>query len=295
MKITIPPPKSLNTFMPDFYRILIYGVQGTGKTEFAGTWAEAGDVLYIDTDRGILTIVASSRIPHELKTHIHTFPIQDRSEDIHIKQPVGLLTVKAILEEISKTGKFDAIEPKTVVIDSMTTLGDYSLAYALFISGHTGQQPTKPDWGRNSRELHETLTLGISLKCNFICIAHEQYIKDDTSGKTWCLPLTVGKFAHRIGGYFDEVYHAKVSQAGGTHSFELETKPSGLITAKSRLDLPSVIVTHYSSIKGRIEVLKKQQTQTTQTIQPRKEVAVTEVTKVGGVQSKVKPLSMLNA
>uniref|UniRef100_A0A6H1ZMU3 Putative ATPase domain containing protein n=2 Tax=viral metagenome TaxID=1070528 RepID=A0A6H1ZMU3_9ZZZZ len=301
MKITIPPPKPLNTFMPDFYRILIYGIHGAGKSEFAGTWAEAGEVLYLDSDRGLLTIIASSRLTPELKSRIFTIPIIDTSEDKHIKQPIGLLTVKAALEEVHATGKCDQVTPVTVVVDSTTTLSDYAMSHALFISGHTGQQPSQPDWGRQMREMHEVITLGIGLKCNFICIAHEQYIQDKLSGRTWCLPLVTGKFAHRIGGYFDEVYHAQVSQVGGKHSFELETKPSGLITAKSRLDLPSVIATHYSSIRGRIEALRKQQAQATQTIQPvqevqpRKEVAYAGAAKPGVVKPQVEPLSMLNS
>ena len=117
------------------------------------------------------------------------------------------------------------------------------------------------------------IELGISLPCNFIVLAHEQFVKDELTGRVWCLPLITGKYAYRIGGDFDEVYYATVKpNPQGKEVYSLETKPSGIITAKSRLDLPATIPTHFSSIVGKIEQLNKAataaQVQNVQTTNP---------------------------
>jgi len=256
--ITIPDPVNLNLFVPTKYDVLIFGGPKTGKTEFAGTWAEAGDVLYIDSDDGILTLRTSSRIPVNLKENIYFVPVSDKSADPHVKQPIGWITIREVVKSLANTGAYADIEPKTVVIDSLTTASDYALSYTLHVNKHTGQQPTLPDWGRQMREITELITEARALnKINFICIAHEQYAKDELSGKVWCIPLVTGKLAHRMGLYFDEVYYAHIRAMGDKHEYKLNTKGSGLITAGSRFDLPNPIPTHYSSIKGAIEKIKR--------------------------------------
>jgi len=202
----------------------------------------------------MLTIIASPRIKQ--KDKIYRIPVSNISEDKHIKQPVGFLQVKGALELLADTGNYSNVTPTTVVLDDLSSTADYALDYALFLSGHLGQQPTQPDWGKQIRELQDLIELGISLPCNFICIAHERILEDKLTGRVWCLPLITGQFVYKIGGFFDEVYHSKVMQnATGKEVYKLETKPSGIITAKSRLDLPAVIDTHFSSISGTIEKL----------------------------------------
>lgn len=259
MQLTIPNPQSVNDYLPDSYNALIYGPSGTGKTEFWATWAEAGEVLGLDSDNGIVTIKASPRIPPELKTKIKFVTIVDKSCDPHVKVPIGWDTIKSVIESVATTGKFGDCQPKTIVIDSLTTASAMAMTWVLNQNRKAiDVQPTLPDWGRQVEELKRTVNMGRSIKnVNFICVAHEQYEKDELSGRVWCLPLVTGKFAQQIGGYFDEVYHAKVDQAGDKHLYKLDTKATGLITAKSRLDLPTPIATHYSSLKGSLERLQQ--------------------------------------
>ena len=258
MQLNIPDPINVTDYIPDSYNVLIYGPSGTGKTEFAGTWAEEGELLYLDSDIGITTIKASSRIPDTLKARIRRVPIIDQSPDPHITQPIGWLTAKGVVESISKTGAFGNCKPKTIVLDSITTISGMIMSYVLHSNRKAvDAQPTLPDWGKQIEEFKRFINMSRSLKgVNFICIAHEQMDKDELSGRVWCLPLITGKFAQQLGGYFDEMYHSRVDQVGATHAYKLDTKATGLITAKSRLDLPTPIVTHYSSIRGSLERLK---------------------------------------
>jgi len=246
-------------YCPDAYNILIYGKNGSGKTEFAATWAEAGNVLYLDSDNGILTIKASSRIPLEYKHRIKRVLVFDKSADPHIKIPVGYSIVKSVFDSLVTTGEFGGFKPVTVVVDSATTLTEYTLRHVLTSNRKAPDaKPTQPDWGDLQNLTRGLINAGRALpSVNFIWIAHEKFDKDELSGRTWCLPLMVGQLAQQIGGYFDEVYHTDVFQVGTSHEYKMDTKATGLITAKSRLDLPSPIPTHYRSIKGSLEKLQQ--------------------------------------
>jgi len=258
MVIQLPDPIQLSRFAPQSLNILCYGRNGTGKTEFAGTAPKP--ILFIDTDKGITTVLSSPRITD--KDKIFMVPINDQPDPQHpAPQPLGFLTIKQILSDISKTGKYGTVEPKTVVIDTLTTAASFAMSYVLYINKHTGQQPTLPDWGRQMRELTDMITTGVGLKQNFIVLAHEQYMKDELSGRIWCAPLVTGKMAMEIGLYFDELYHANVREVGGKHEYILETKASGLITAKSRLDLANPIPSHFASIMPTMDKLINKQHQ----------------------------------
>ena len=270
MQLHIPDPVSVNDYIPTSYNILIYGPSGTGKTEFVATWAEAGEVLYLDSDSGILSIKSSPRIPADWKLRIKHVPIIDRSSDPHISQPIGWETTKAVIESVAATGKFGTCTPKTIAVDSATTISTMVMTYVLASNRKAiDAQPSLPDWGKQIEEMKRIINLARSLKgVNFIWVAHEQYNKDELSGRVWCLPLVTGKFSQQISGYFDEVYHAKVDQVGSNHQYKLDTKATGLITAKTRLDLPTPIATTHASLKGTLERLQQtkggaQQTQLT--------------------------------
>lgn len=239
-------------YTPSSYNVLIYGGSGTGKTEFAGTWPKP--ILYIDTDKGILTLLASPRINMD---EIWRIEISNASLDPKVRQPVGFLYVKGILTALADTGMFDQLVPKTVVLDSLTTTSGYCMDHVLFINKHVGQQPTLPDWGRQMRELLEIIKLGVGLDMNFICVAHEQTQRDELSGRVWKLPLITGKLAGELSLYFDEVYYAEVKPKGSLSEYKLTTKATGMITAKSRLDLPNPINTTFASIEGTIERINK--------------------------------------
>ena len=248
MKIMLPDAQTLDMFQREWYNILIYGTSGSGQTIFAGSWSDLGEVLFIDTDDGWLCLRTSNLLKH--KSRIRRVPISDKSPDKHIKIPVGWLTVKGILNELDATGKFGDCKPVTVVLDSLSTAADYALDHVLYVNKHVGQQPTQPDWGKQMRELQDVIKVGKGGAFNFICIAHEQYQTDKGSGRTWCLPLVTGKLAGKLSQYFDETYHAVVHKEGTTHKYILETKTTGLITAKTRLDLPTEIPTTFESIYG---------------------------------------------
>jgi len=259
MKLQLPEPTQLKLFKPSKYDVLVYGKTGTGKTRFSGSWADAGPLVYIDTDEGMTSLKG----PETKQDNIFRVPIQNQSEDKHLPGPIGWPTVLGVVKLLNEEGVYPTqthgdIKPKTLVVDSLTTASQYCLDWVLYTNKHVGQQPTQPDWGKLRNNLINMINYGRTMKnINFILVCHQQYLKDELSGQVWCLPNVVGKLAHEIGLYFDEVYHATVEQTAGKHNYVLETKATGLITASSNLNMPAKIQSHYNSLKGRIEELNK--------------------------------------
>jgi hypothetical protein len=265
VKLTIPDPQQVSVTPPEFVDALVFGLSGTGKTEFAASWSLAGPVLFLDSDNGILSVATSPRLTSTQRDLIFQVPITDKSQDSHYKKPVGFLSVKTILEQVSTNGEFAGIVPKTIVIDSLTTLSEMCMAYVLTNNSKSANaQPTLPDYGTQMRELLNIVHLGVGSRANFICIAHQQFTKDELSGRIWCVPLVTGKLSQNLPAYFDEVYYARVRQSGNSHKYTLLTKPDGMIVAKSRLGLPAEIDSSYVSIKTILEGLQTRAKQTFQ-------------------------------
>lgn len=255
MQLQIPDPVQLSTDIPSHLDCLVYGYSGTGKTELAGGFETP--ILFLDSDGGILTVKTSPRISDNKKAEIYQVPISDKSPDPHYKKPVGFLTVKAVLQEVSEKGEFSGITPTTIVVDSLTTLSEMCMTYVLDQNGKPKTaQPTLPDYQRQMKELLDIVHYGVACPCHFICIAHQQFTKDENTGRLWCLPLVTGKLAYNVTAYFDEVYYAQSKEVGGKFKYTLLTKPNGLVVAKSRLDLPTEIPTSFGEINNILQKLR---------------------------------------
>ena len=217
----------------------MYGDSGTGKTIFGAGFPKP--LLLIDTDKGILSVRTTDVISDEDKVGIHPVEVTDFSPDQPTTNPKGFDVVKGILEAVVRTGEYQGVRPKTVVVDSFTTTSQMGLNKALFLNGHLGQQPSLPDYGGQRRHLEAIIKLGIGLPCHFLAICHEQFLKDEYTGRVWLVPMIVGKLAKEIPLYFDEVYHSRTGLGkDGRPRYEMDCSASGLVSAKSRLGLAGV-------------------------------------------------------
>jgi hypothetical protein len=257
MKVNVPDPVQLSLIPPRNIDALIYGVSGTGKTVFASLFEPP--VLFLDSDNGVLSLMTSNLISQAQRDQIYPLPITDTSSDPHVKGPVGWLTVKAIMDTVHKSkGVYLDLPVRTVVLDSLTTMSEFCMTYVLSINGkQPNAQPSLPDYQRQMKELLDVIHIGVATPCNFICLAHQQFVKDELSGRIWCLPLVTGKLAQNLPAYFDEVYYAQARETGGKYKYTLLTKPDGLVVAKSRLDLDAVIPTDPTQILTKLGTLRQ--------------------------------------
>ena len=222
------PIKNTAVLPPDKLRVLVYGAVGSGKTRFAGTFPRP---LFLDTDRGIRSL--------------HSAGLSIDYEDFADVEGAKVYEAALALVKQVDRAKYD-----TIVLDSLTTFAERTLDYVLKANNHTGQNPTQPDWGMQITKIKEFLNVLVSTGLNVVVIAHQFLAKDEVTQRTWAMPLVTGKLANRIGMYFDEMYHADSEEDRKTKqaTYQLQTKATGVFSARSRLDLPMYIAPHYSNL-----------------------------------------------
>lgn len=243
----------MSSYSVDKYDILVYGSSGKGKTIFAGTWAALGKVLFLDSDKGVLSLTKNP-LTQPLLDNMFRVELVDFVPGNMI--PRGWVVAKGIIDSISTTGQMEidennSFQPDTIVIDSLTTISQMCMNYVLNQGRRLGQSPHLADYGTQQRELIDMINRGRAIHgVNFILTAHEKADRDELTGRTWIVPMVTGQLAATISMYFDEVYHAEAIQKGTAHEYVLETKASGLITAKSRLNLPPTIPNNAKNVVG---------------------------------------------
>lgn len=254
-QITIPDPQPLEgDWNPNAITFLVYGPAGQYKTPAVATWPKP--IVYIDTDNGMLSLISI----YDDLDGLYRVAITDKQSTISgYAGPIGWITVMEVLKSVASTGLYgttNPIKPATLVLDTLSTASKYALNHAMFNLKHAGRHPTLQDWGEQMSELTKALDYGIACPCHFVCVAHEQYFKEETTGRVWLLPLVTGKLANNLDNAFSEVYHTKVTQVANETKYNFETRPSGLVRARSRMGVPPLIPANFSEVGKRITELK---------------------------------------
>lgn len=234
-----------NISSSDPMKVLIYGPSGTKKTMLAATFPEPH---FVDFDNGMRTLrgqdinyitINSRETTDQDFLDLFGKPAARRSG-----YEKGVMLIEHWANKLTAG--------QTLVIDSLTFLNDYALEHVLRLQNQ--KTPRIQDWGAAQKMLEMILEQLNNVDCNLVIICHEQFTKDDESGFISWLPLTIGKLATKIPVYFDEVWRSYCEQRGGGKTLEtiygIQTIPTRRSTAKSRLNLPSAVISpSYQKIK----------------------------------------------
>lgn len=225
-------------------KYLFYGAKGGGKTWLAGEFNQEGNVLFLDFDDGISTVMGWDNVYY--LQYIRT----PTSKRLYHK----LMRDRKKIEEIIREK-----EIVTVVADSFTTLAEIVLDGVMADQGKAREYVSQPEWGQQMNRMIEFITWLHTLETNVICNFHEQLIKDENVGKVWCLPLITGKLAYRIGIYFSELYHLEACTTKNGKEWKMLVVSDSWYPASSRLVYKDIRVpSSYKSIKEAIERKKNQ-------------------------------------
>lgn len=193
----------------EFVKALLCGPPKTGKTTFACSWP---DVLVIDADGGMKS-VRGQKIP--------TFPLSyERFKDGYryadgpkAGGPQGWMYVLQMLKNLEdQEGPFwdalDGYEPKTLVIDMLTSLSDLMIAEVIANppDGKKRDNLQLQDYNLLQNRLYDIVNTALGLPMHVLCISGLEVIQDD-AGRIKLQPNLVGKaLGSKIAHKFDEVY-----------------------------------------------------------------------------------------
>lgn len=211
------------------YQALIYGDKGTGKTKLLAT---ARLPVFVDSfdPGGMLSL------REEIKRGIVVADVRWESEDP--KNPTVFQEWQEVFKERVKNGWFEQFA--TYSIDSLTTFSQCIMNYVLKKRGKPGGIPSTGagadnDYVLQMNLLENALALIFNLPCDVIVTAHPEAEKDELIGKIFIGPMITGKAKVRIPLLFSELYYAKAEHTKDGVVYSLQTRPSALIKASTRL------------------------------------------------------------
>jgi len=225
-----------------YARALVYGPMGSGKTRFSLTWPKP---FVIDIDHGLLT-GRKTRTPS-----VALYPPKDRKDRNKVYQTV----MDILIDARDRSGPFAPDEPlhdrETIVLDGYTSLADALMKEILILDGKDfiQEKPEYHHWNTLSAKLESITQVSAMIPFNFVGTCGNKLEKDEYTGGWIGLPDIIGGYRGDIGYRFDEVYYfeprrGKTSDAAekGSLVYEAHTAKYRIFDAKSRLDLPSLIV-----------------------------------------------------
>lgn len=259
------------------HRVLVYGGPKTGKSELAGKLSEFYNLLWLDAEKGWVTLL---KLPTAWQERINIVSIPDSRVfpiaaetwpkiirgtpvfvcEIHGKAECALCKKEgAYLERIC----LNELGPDTiVVIDSLTQFTNSCIAHL------TKAQPDDyklqlDDWGNLRVLIDKFLSQVQAANYNIVCITHEELVPME-DGKVKLVPVSgSSKSSMNTAKYFDHVVYCEVKNKkhtfGSSTDFGLNMvtgSRTGIALEKNAV--PSLLdIFTWHKDKGNVPVLNK--------------------------------------
>lgn len=238
-------------------KLLAYGKAGSGKTTLLGTAAdidEMQDILYLDLDKGALTMHDNPRIKNADRllqnriliddfmtvSKVYDFLVahckaRDSGNDAALRKMESILT--GVPEaEIEKPKRF-----RTVLLDSLTEL-DVFCNYGILgvnrdkiLKGELGNIEVAgwPEFRKNNYMMQMILRAFRDLPIHVLTCCQEQWAENEQK-KRFYQPTLTGQLRTQVLGFFDVVGYMYYKQGGDKDERKMYVKPVGPFEAKNR-------------------------------------------------------------
>lgn len=264
-KLSDPPPFQMGTTygLSPYLKMLVYGRPGVGKTELLGTAADVPtmqDVLFVDVEKGEMTIHDNSRIKNWESLINNRIPVVSFKEVSRIHDwLVGHCRVRdAFLKGdqsakqalINNEARIRGISPndiqtpklfRTLILDSLSEVNQYSnyellgVDEAKVLSGNADEieVATWDEFRKNNQRIQMLVKAFRNLPMHILVSAHEQY-KQDELKKFHYEPAVTGQLARQVQGAFDIVGYFIAAKQGDKLERRLYVQPVANFDAKNR-------------------------------------------------------------
>lgn len=213
-------------------KILLTGDPGAGKTGLALTLGKHARI--IDLDNGLRVGLSLKDKFYEARNEVDVYACWEDNP----KKAFAFQKARSYIESLGGELSSGKSEVRALVVDSLTTLGEFCLRYVLSNANRLGKSPERQEWGIRDIELQNLFVAIRALPIVVVLTAHlQRSIEDDVTKCTLSLPGT--KFPPRIPAYFDEIWVQQVRLLGGDkREYRLLTQSTSTLTARSRDNLP---------------------------------------------------------
>ena len=203
------------------FNAIIYGGLGTGKTSLLKTCRRP---VHVDSfDPGGTKVLEDEK----------DILVDTRFE---VEDPFYPKAIKLWDEEYHRRKRMNYFSYLgTYAIDSATTWMQTAMYEVLKKAGRAGGTPFQQDWLPQMTMLENAMRDMASLPCDCILICHDDYDKDDATGRMFIGIMVTGKLKRRIPLLFDEIYCAMTKETSKGIEYQLLTRPTGLYQARTRL------------------------------------------------------------
>lgn len=227
--------------------VLIMGDSGTHKTWLL---CHVPKIFNFDFDGGMAT-VRGKDVEYE------TFKDAPIGGLKALKKTEGFYTRgkawPAFIKKLNEIGeRIDNGERLPIGLDSLTTMANTCMNYVLDQAGHAGA-PQIQHWGAQIQLMETVMDQLTAWPVPLIVTAHLQRNTNDLTQVVEMLPLVTGKFAGKIGIYFDEVYLAKVKGQGDKREYIVQTESDSMAKqVKTRYNVKDGTKTEWAAIYAQI-------------------------------------------
>lgn len=209
---------------------IVYGPPRGGKTALVAQLAERYNILWLDLEKGVQTLLNPELVDPALRSKIHLVIVNDTQDDPHAIKTVGKLFCRnakhVICEEHGAIGCIPCTKDKAatqtwnlydldkewvVVTDSVTQLSDSALAHALGRVDWEDKKKAEYDhWDRQGLLLKNIMTCQKLLKCHRVFISHEEELEHEDGTKMVTPCAGTRNFSRKVARYFDHVVFCNV-------------------------------------------------------------------------------------
>lgn len=258
--IKTPPPFKMekpSVALSRWLNMMVYGKPGSGKTTLLGTGAdipEMRDILYIDAERGNLTMEENPRIKNsqfltDNRISVETFKEVAMVHDFlkaHCKHrdEGNVEKLRALEAQVRGCDPSEIEEPKqfrTVLMDSLTEIDIYCTYGLLGITqqnvlhGEASDiEVARFDEFRKNNQMVQMLCRAFrDLPIHFLASAGRVYAEDELR-KRYYSPALTGQLKTQVPGFFDIVGYLDSAKVGDSIERRMYVKPVGNFEAKNR-------------------------------------------------------------